>query len=447
MSTNIKNRQLPVVNPQGTDEEMLSILQCETFEYFLKEMNPQTGLIADKTEPGAPSSIAAVGMGLSSYVVAVERGYMSRTEAAKRTFTVLKFLYSGHQGPEKDATGYKGFYYHFLDMQTGKRASESELSTIDTAILMAGVLTARHYFTNDDKKENEIRELADELYGRVDWQWAQNGQDTITHGWKPETGFLPFRWDTGYSEAHILYILALGSPTFPITPAGYKKWISTFEQSKIYDQEYIYAGPLFIHQMSHVWLDFKGINDDLNRKTGIDYFENSRRATCVQQKYAIENPKGYAHYGENGWGFTASDGPGPCVININGIEREFYDYTARGIPFGPDDGTISPWAVVASLPFAPEIVLHTVRHAIEKLDLKKYSDYGFDASFNPTFPEKGANPNGWISPWQFGLNQGPIVLMIENFQTGLIWDIVKKCPHVIKGLRSAGFSDGWLDEK
>jgi hypothetical protein len=446
MNNQITHKSLPVLNPQGTDEEMLHTLQRETFEYFIKEVNHKTGLIADKTEPGSPSSIAAVGLGLSCYVAGVECGYMSRENAANRTHTVLQFLYNSSQGTEPDATGYKGFYYHFIDMETGKRAWECELSTVDTAILMAGVLTAGNYFTGTDKKEKEIRDLADALYARVDWQWALNGNDTITHGWKPESGFLPYRWDTGYSEAHILYVLALGSPTFPIDPSGYKKWIATFEWKKIYGKECIYAGPLFIHQMSHIWLDFKGIKDDLNKKTGIDYFENSRRATCVQQQYAIENPLGFAHYGENGWGFTASDGPGPSVRVIDGVQREFYNYTARGVPFGPDDGTISPWAVVASLPFTSKVVLATVRHAIEKLNLKKYSNYGFDASFNPSYPEKKVHPNGWISPWQFGLNQGPIILMIENYKTGLIWKTMKKSPHIITGLRRAGFTGGWLDE-
>ncbi len=435
-----------MLNQQGTDAEMLELLQAETFKYFLKEINLETGLIADKTQPGAASSIAAVGLGLTSYIAAIERGLMSRADAVKRTLAVLQFLYAAKQGPETDASGYKGFFYHFLDMKTGKRACACELSTIDTAILMAGVLTIQQYFTGNTTEENSIRDLADKLYLRVDWQWALNGGKTISHGWKPESGFLPYRWEDRYSEAIILYVLALGSPTHPIDASGYKEWTSTFEWMKIYDIECIYAGPLFIHQMSHIWIDFNGINDDLNRKVGIDYFENSRRATCIQQKYAIENPKGYAHYNKHGWGFTASDGPGPCTVMVNGIEREFYDYIARGVPFGCDDGTISPWAVVASLPFEPEMILKTIRHAIEKLDLKKYSDYGFDSSFNPTFPHKGVNPNGWISPWQFGLNQGPIVIMIENYQSGLIWETFKKCPYIIKGLKSAGFSGGWLDK-
>jgi hypothetical protein len=447
MKAPITNQALPVANPEGTDAEMLEGLRQATFEFFRKEVDPGTGLVADKTQPGSPSSIAVMGMTLSVYVVASERGLLSRSEAIERTLMLLRFFQSSHQGPETDATGYKGFYYHFLDMHTGRRASQCELSTVDTAILMAGVLTAASYFTAKSEGENEIRELAESLYRRVDWQWALNEGTTICHGWKPESGFLPFRWDTGYSEAMILYALALGSPTFPIDSQGYKEWISTFEWKKVYDIEYLYAGPLFIHQMSHLWLDFRGIHDDFNRKKGIDYFENTRRATYVQRQYGIENPLGFAHYHEYGWGLTASDGPGPAVLEVNGVKRVFFDYIARGAPFGPDDGTISPWAVVASLPFAPEIVLKTVRHAIERLKLKGRSPYGFDASFNPTYPDTSSNLHGWVSPWIFGLNQGPILLMIENFQSELIWKTIRRCPYIVEGLRRAGFRGGWLEKK
>jgi hypothetical protein len=437
---------LPLMSrPEGTDSEMLDRLRRETFEYFRNEANPANGLLPDKTQPGSPSSIAAVGMALSVYAVAVERELLSRAEAIHRTLTVLRFFHSSHQGVEPDATGYKGFYYHFIDMRTGHRAWQCELSTIDTAIFMAGVLTAASYFTEKSGAESEIRELADILYGRVDWKWALNGGTTICHGWKPESGFLSCRWDTGYSEALILYVLALGSPTFPIRPGGYKEWTSTFELKNIYGIEHLYAGPLFIHQMSHLWLDFRGIHDDFNRKTGIDYFENSRRATHVQQRYGIANPLGFSHYHQYGWGLTASDGPGPSVIEIDGVRREFFDYTARGAPFGPDDGTISPWAVVASLPFAPEIVIKTIRHAIERLNLKERSLYGFDASFNATYPDTSRNQHGWVSPWIFGLNQGPVILMIENYQSGFIWKSIRKCAHIVDGLRRAGFRDGWLD--
>jgi hypothetical protein len=437
--------KLPDSNAPVTDAEMLDNLRRITFDYFRKEVDPRIGLIADKTQPGSPSSIAAVGMGLSVFIVAVERGLLSRTEAVDGILTLFRFFSSSRQGPEADATGYKGFYYHFLDMQTGRRAWQCELSTIDTAIFMAGVLTAATYFTGNSKEEGELRELAENLYRRIDWQWALNGRNTICHGWKPESGFLPYRWDTGYSEALILYVLALGSPTSPIDPIGYDEWTSTFEWKEIYGIEHLYAGPLFIHQMSHLWLDFRGIRDAFNRRRGIDYFENSRRATHVQQQHGIANPLGFAHYHKFGWGLTASDGPGPAVLEIDGVRRVFYDYVARGAPFGPDDGTISPWAVVASLPFAPEIVIDTIRHAIERLKLAGHSPYGFDASFNATYPETSRNPHGWVSPWIFGLNQGPVVLMIENFQSELIWKTIRKCSYIVEGLRRAGFRGGWLD--
>ncbi len=435
-----------MANHLETDMEMLETLQSQTFDYFLTYINPENGLIADKSDPDSHSSIAAVGLGISSYVVGIERNLISREEGIHKILTILNFFHDGHQGPEKDAMGYKGFYYHFLHMDTGKRAWESELSTIDTAIFIAGVLTAACYFTGDNNEENQIRDLAESLYRRIDWQWALNGGTAISHGWKPELGFLEYHWDQGYSEAIILYILAIGSPTFPIDPKGYRTWTSTFKWSNIDGIEYIHAGPLFIHQMSQLWLDLKGIQDEVNIKYKIDYFENSRRATCVQQKYAIKNPLNFKYYGENNWGFTASDGPGPASIKIDGVEKIFYDYVARGVPDGPDDGTISPWSVVASLPFAPEIVLGTVRHAIDRLKERNAADKGFDASFNLVFKIPGRDENGWISPWKFGLNEGPMIIMIENFRTRLIWNLIKKCVHVTNGLRRAGFAGGWLDQ-
>ena len=439
-----KDRGVPGL--RGSDTEMLNDLQRETFDFFIHEVDPTTGLIADKTQPGFPSSIAVVGMSLTTYIVGVEKKFIPRKDAVERILKVLQFFYDSVQGPEPDATGYKGFYYHFLEMNTGKRAWESELSTIDTAFLIAGALSAALYFSRTDAKEQQIRELSDKLYRRVDWQWALNGADTISHGWKPETGFLPYRWNQDYNEAHLLYMLALGSPTYPIEPACYKAWTSTFQIQNKYGFEYLYAGPLFIHQFSHMWIDFRSIRDDFSRQAGFDYFENSRRATYVHRQYGIENPLQFSHYGEFCWGLTASDGPGYHVVEINGRNVVFYDYIARGAPLGPDDGTISPWAVVASLPFAPEIVVATIRHAIEKLNLKHHRLYGFDASFNPTFPEMAStNENGWVSPWRFGLNQGPIVIMIENYHTELIWKIMNKSPDLIRGLKLAGFTGGWLD--
>jgi hypothetical protein len=431
------------VGPENRDQEMLDLLQRETFSYFPTEANPANGLVRDKTAPEWPSNIAVQGLAFASYVIGVERGFWSRDEAVKRTLAALRFLRDSPQGREPDATGYRGFYYHFLDMDTGRRAWDCELSTVDTAFLIAGALAAAEYFQNDDEEESEIRKTVDALYRRIDWAWALDGGSTLTHGWKPESGFLPFRWE-GFDEALILYVLALGSPTHAIAPECYRAWGSTYEWRKLYDLEFFYAGPLFIHQLSHAWIDFRGIQDEFVRQYGIDYFENSRRATLVQQRYAIHNPSGFNHYGRDCWGITASDGPGPATLTVDGIERQFYGYLARGAPLGPDDGTISPWAVVASLPFTPEIVLSTTRHFIEEIQLKSRHIYGFEASFNGTYPEKTNSEFGWVSPWIFGLNQGPIVMMIENVRNELMWRLMRKCRYVGGGLRLAGFRGGWL---
>lgn len=421
----------------------LELLQRETFAYFLHEANPANGLIADKTKRGAPASIAAVGLALSSYPVGVEHGFISRADAVARTLTTLRFFHHSRQSEGADATGYKGFYYHFLDMESGRRVWNCELSTIDSAILLAGVLTAAAYFDGGSADERELRELASGLYRRADWQWAQNGGLAVTLGWKPESGFLPCRWG-GYDEALILYILGLGSPAHPLPPESYREWAASYEWRKIYDWEVLHSGPLFTHQISHLWIDFRGIQDDAMRRKGTDYFENSRRATNIQRQYAIENPRGFKGYGENCWGITASDGPGPDVIQIDGRRHKFFDYLARGVPDGPDDGTISPWVVVASLPFAPEIVLPAIKYFLCDVKLKNGNPYGFKASFNPTHPERSHNPHGWVSPWHFGINQGPIVLMIENYRTGLLWNLTRSCPYIVDGLRKAGFKGGWL---
>ena len=432
------------MNSNTSENATLDKLQHDTFKYFLKEANPLNGLIIDKTAPDWPASIAATGLALACYPVSVERGFMTRTAAVERTLATLRFFWASPQGPESDATGFKGFYYHFLDMQTGRRAWQCELSTVDSAFLLAGMLTAALYFDGETADEKEIRRLGDALYRRADWQWAQNQGETITHGWKPESGFLKYRWE-GYDEAMLLYLLGMGSPTHPLPGESYTAWVSTYKWEHYYGQDYIYAGPLFTHQLSHVWIDFRGIQDQFMLGKGIDYFENSRRATYVQQLYAINNPLKFKDYGPLCWGITASGGPGPETVKIDGIERQFFDYVGRGVPYGPDDGTISPWALIASLPFAPEIVLPALDYWLQQPMLTKFNSYGFKTSFNPTFPGSPENPYGWwVSPWHYGLNQGPIILMIENYRSGFLWSLMKKCPYIISGLRRAGFSNGWL---
>jgi hypothetical protein len=423
-------------------DKKLERLQRLTFDYFLKEANPKNGLVPDSTRQGAPCSITATGFALAAYPVGVAREFISRQDAIKRTLATLRFFSDSPQGREPDATGYKGFYYHFLDMKTGRRTWDCELSTIDSTFLIAGALTAAEYFNRATKDEREIRALADALYRRADWRWAQNRGVTVTHGWRPESGFIKYRWQ-GYNEALLLYILGLASPTHPLPKKSYRAWTRTYKWKKIYDREFLYAGPLFIHQLSHMWIDFRGIQDEYMRKHASDYFENSRRATYIQQQYAIRNPRGFKGYDEHIWGLTASDGPGPASKKIKGKMRRFYDYSARGVPSGPDDGTLAPWAVVASLPFAPEIVLPSIQYFDEAFP-EMTSYYGFKCSFNPTFSTAAAK--GWISKGYYGLDQGPIVLMIENYRSAFLWQLMRRCPYFIDGLRRAGFAGSWLDD-
>jgi hypothetical protein len=368
---------------------------------------------------------------------------MCRPFAAKIARRRLRYLHDLPQGPEPDASGYKGFFYHFLDVETGRRVWQCELSTIDSAFLFAGMLTAAAYFDQETPDEAEVRQLADALYCRADWNWARNGGATLTHGWKPESGFLPYRWE-GYDEGLLLYVLGLGSPTYPLPPESYAAFCATYEWKQLYGRELLYSGPLFTHQLSHLWIDFRGIRDAYMRERGSDYFENSRQATYVQQAYAVHNPLEFAGYGEHCWGFTACDGPGWVKRIVDGRERQFFDYIARGAPFGPDDGTVAPWVVVASLPFAPEIVIPTAYH-LDGLKLGgKQRPYGFKASFNQTFRVDDCPTGWWVTPYQFGVDQGPVVLMIENYRTGLIWNLARRCPCLVAGLRRAGFTGGWL---
>ena len=276
----------------------LEMLQHKSFSYFLHETNPDNGLVIDKTAADWPASIAATGFALAAYPVAVERGFMPRAAAVERTLTTLRFFWNSSQGPEPDATGHHGFYYHFLDMRTGRRAWQCELSTIDSAFLLAGALTAGAYFDADTPAEHEIRNLAETLYCRADWQWAQDGGATVTHGWKPESGFLKYRWE-GYDEAMLLYILGLASPTHPLPENSYAAWPSTYRWEHCYGYEYLYAGSLFTYQLSHIWIDFRGLQDAFMRGNGIDYFEHSRRATYVQQRYAMDNPLKFVGYGRH----------------------------------------------------------------------------------------------------------------------------------------------------
>ncbi len=423
------------------DETLLDRFQEAAFRYFVKCVNRENGLVEDTTRPHYPSSIAVVGFALTSYAIGVERGWIAREDAAVLTLTALRFFRGSEQSEARGATGYKGFYYHFLDTRIGKRVWQSELSMIDSALLMAGVLTAATYFAGASDAEREIRDLAEALYGRIDWRWSQNSGVTVTQGWKPECGFLHYGWE-GYSEALILYTLALGSPSHPLAAESYPGWNATYQWETIYGRDVLYAGPLFIHQFSHAWIDFRGIRDRFMREKRSDYFENSRTAAYIHREYAIRNPGGYQGYGENYWGFSAGEGPGVRTMTIDGAVRRFFNYVARGAPFGPDDGTIHPSVIFGSLPFAPEIAIPAIRHLCEQ-DHRIGQEFRIPNGLNATMPEP--DEEGWISDGQFGLDQGLTVLMIENYRTGFVWRLTRECRYFREGLRRAGFSGGWLE--
>jgi hypothetical protein len=424
----------------SADETLLGRLERAAFGYFLEAVNPTTGLVADTSRENSPSSIAVIGFALSVYAVAVERGWMGRADAVKRCLSVLRFFRDSDQSGSPEATGYKGFYYHFLDLHTGARVWRSELSMVDTALLIAGALTARMYFTSDTPAETELRELVETLYLRVDWQWSQGGAATIRQGWKPECGFLHYGWE-GYNEATILYVLAMGSPTHRLTADCYEAWTATYQWENLYGYDFLYAGPLFVHQFAHAWIDFRGIRDRFMREKRCDYFENSRRATLVQREYAQRNPNEFAGYDEHCWGLTACDGPSDELPDVTGEPRRLFGYTARGVPYGPDDGTLAGWASLASLPFAPNVALDAVRN-MQRRHPEMLSQSRYSSSFNPSLARTGRG--AWVSPGNFGLDQGIAVMMIENYRTGLIWRLMRNCPYLRAGLRHAGFRGGWL---
>lgn len=436
-------------------EAFLDTLEERTFRWFWETTNPRNGLVPDRWPTPSFSSVASVGFGLTAYTVGVERGWVSRTEAAERTLTTLRFFWTAPQGPEATGTtGYKGFFYHFLDMQTGRRFERVELSTIDTGLLMMGVLSSAEYFTGADPREVEIRALADSLYRRVDWAWAATPRPPrVSMGWHPESGFIPHDY-RGYSEAMFLYILALGSPTHPIQPAAWEAFTSTYVWADFQGYPQVNFPPLFGHQYSHAWIDFRGIRDAYMRQRGIDYLENSRRATLAQRAYAIANPMGWDGYGADLWGLTAADGPKDTTLVIDGKSRTFWTYRARGAAADhvEDDGTLVPTAAGGSVAFAPEVAIPALLNMRARYGDHLFQRYGFLDSFNPTLKQPMPLQHGTIVPgvgWfdgdYLGIDQGPIVLMIENHRTGHVWELMRRNAHLVRGLCRAGFTGGWLD--
>jgi len=444
----------PRVAAQSREAAFLDTLERRTFDWFWDLCDPATGLAPDRWPTRSFASIGATGFALTAYPIGAERGWVTRSRAAARTLSTLRFLWGARQDTAASgSTGYRGFFYHFLDPATGERFENVELSTMDTALLLAGVLFCQSYFDRADSAESAIRAVAESLYARADWTWAQIRPPAIAHGWKPRQGHLPYDW-RGYDEAMILHVLALGSPTHAVGPETWEAWTRGYRWGTFRGQEHLGFAPLFGHQYSHVWIDFRGIRDAYMRGRGLDYFENSRRATVAQRAYAIANPSGFRGYGERLWGLSACDGPLDGTVTIEGRAREFHTYQARGASFTnvTDDGTIAPTAAASSIAFAPEAVIPTLVAMRYDWGDRLFGRYGFVDALNPTLvvPEPlrhgRVDPGrGWFDTDYLGIDQGPILAMIENHRSGLVWRPRRRIPHIVRGLRSAGFSGGWLD--
>jgi hypothetical protein len=342
-------------------------------------------------------------------------------------------------------------------MQTGHRFGTTELSSIDTVLLLGGMLFSAQYYDRSDPAETEIRRLAKLINGRVDWQWMLGKGPFVSMGWGPEKGFITSQWDR-YNEAALLYVLALGSPTFAIDPSIWTRWMANSEVSwgDHFGERHLHFAPLFGHQYSHVWVDFRGICDPWLRAHDIDLFENSRRATRAQRNYAIANPKGWAGYDKDIWGLTACDGPGDFKAPIGGVEREFFSYSARG-PGERDDGTLAPTALGGSIAFEPRLVSEALAAMHRRYGVAIYGQYGFLDAFNPTLstpPAGKALLHGrivpglcWVDTDYLGIDQGPIIAMIANNRDDFIWKRMRNSRPVVDGLRRAGFTGGWLDRR
>ena len=399
----------PVLNPD--DEALLDLIEKKSFDYFLQEVNRSNGLVPDrahnfkKGNTSSPASIAAVGFALTAYPVGVERGWIDRSTAFELTRRTLDFML--RQAPQEH-----GFLYHFLNMETGERSRGSELSPIDTALFLAGALFAAEYFDHA-----AIHELADQLYERVDFAWMLNNGKTLALAWSPEQGFLRWRWDH-YNESMILYLLAIGSPTHPIPAESWKEIIRPVGSYK--EHRVIQIPPLFTHQYSHIWIDFR------NRHDGIaDYFQNSVNASKANRAFCIDQAAQFRTYGPNAWGLTASDGP--------------FGYKAYGAPPGwaEHDGTLAPTGCGASIVFTPEESIACLRHFYETYQDKLWGLYGFSDAFNVD--------KNWFDEEVIGIDQGALLLMIENYRTEMIWDIMGRNAALAGAMQKVGFQPGTIE--
>ena len=416
------NSALP--HPFASNDEFLDYVERTSFDYFWYLANPNNGLVPDRNATnGSPCSIAAVGFGLTAIGIAVDHGWITRSQAVARVSTTLSTFLNGPQGPNTSGViGYKGWFYHFLDMKTALRAGSTELSSIDTALLLGGILYAKQYFNGAAADETSIRSMADAIFNRVDWTFMSQGGNAVVMGWLPVSGFSSFGNWVGYDEGMILYVLGLGTATNPLPASSWNYWTSGYTWGTNWGQSYVTFGPLFGHQYSHCWIDFRHISDSYMTAHNSTYFENSRRASLAQVAYCSTTP--HVGYSSTIWGLTACDGP----------NRDNYAaYEARGLPpTAPDDGTIAPTAAGGSMPFTPEYSLPALQAFYSRFRANIWTPYGFRDAFNLT-------DNSWFDTDELGIDQGPIVIMIENYRSQRVWQLFKQNAEIQRGLQRAGF--------
>lgn len=394
----------------AAEEEFLELIQRKSFNFFIEERNPANGLVRDRannSQKGAtasPASIASVGFALTAYPVGVSRDWIDYGTARDMTLTTLRFFW-------EHAPHEHGFFYHFMDMQTGQRIKNSELSPIDTALFLAGVLFAAEYY-----EDPAIRDLAQKIYARVDWKWMLNGGKTFAMSWSPETRFQRHRWDH-YNESMIMYLLAIGAPANSIPASSWKEIVRPVGSYAGYRT--IKMGPLFTHQYSHVWVDFRHKNDGF-----ADYFKNSIDAVLANRAFCMDQSSKYKSYGPNSWGLTASDGPG--------------GYKAYGALPGHalHDGTIAPTGCGSSIVFTPEESLACLRNIYENVD-GIWGLYGFADAYN--LDKK------WVARDVIGIDQGTLLLMIENYRTQMIWKTMAKNNSIQQAMKEVGFKEGTIE--
>ena len=407
-----------VPNPFASDDAFLDYVQQANFDYFWYAANPTNGLVPDRTATGSACSIAAVGFGLTAIGIGVDHGWITRTQAVARVLTTLNTFLSGPQGPGTTGViGYNGWFYHFLDMNTALRAPGSELSSIDTALLLSGILYSKQYFNGTNADETSIRTMADAIFNGVDWNWMAHGTDAVSMGWFPPGTFIAGNW-IGYDEGMILYVLGLGTATNPLPASAWNYWTSGYTWVTYYGESFVPFPPLFGHEYSHCWIDFRHIADAYMNSQSSTYFENSRRAALAQQSYCIANPLNHTGYSSNVWGLTACDGP--------------TGYEAHGAPPAlNDDGTIAPTAPGGAMAFTPEISLPTMQYFYSHGRTALWTAYGFRDAFNQSVQ--------WYDTDELGIDQGPIVIMIENYRTQRPWRLFMQNAEAQRGLQRAGF--------